>query len=50
MKKKYISPELDILLLEQSDIITTSGGEVSGGAGGGGVNPGAPDPFDLTWD
>ena len=26
MKKRYISPEMEILLLELSDIITTSGG------------------------
>ena len=32
-KKKYIAPDLDLLILEQSDIITVSGG-VSGGYGG----------------
>lgn len=35
MKKKYISPEMEILLLELSDIITNSGGEVSDGFGAG---------------
>ena len=35
MKKRYISPEMEILLLELSDIITTSGGTVSGGNGAG---------------
>lgn len=36
MKKRYISPEMEILLLELSDIITTSGGTVSDGNGAGG--------------
>ena len=44
MKKKYISPELDILVLEQSDIITSS---VSGDPGDdGGGNTGAWDDWD----
>ncbi len=35
MKKNYISPELEILLLQASDIITASGGTVSDGEGAG---------------
>lgn len=34
MKKQYISPELDILLLESADVITAS--PVDGGGAGGG--------------
>ena len=34
MKKKYVSPELEVLLLEQSDIITKSIGSTSGNLGG----------------
>ena len=37
-KKQYVAPELEFLILEQSDIITTSG-DASGaepGTGGGG--------------
>ena len=45
MKKGYISPEMDVLLLELSEIITASGGEASGGQGsGGGGNLGEFDP------
>jgi len=45
MKKEYVSPELEILLLQISDIITTSGGTVSDGQGtGGGGNMGELDP------
>lgn len=33
-KKKYIAPELELLLLEQSDIITASVGGTIGGDGG----------------
>jgi hypothetical protein len=33
-KKKYIAPEIEILLLEQSDIITKSVGSTSGNNGG----------------
>ena len=36
MKKIYVSPQLDILILEQTDIIATSGG---GNVSGGNVNP-----------
>ena len=40
VKKKYVTPELDLLILEQSDIITVSGeGHVSG------ENPGIEDEF-----
>ncbi|MBQ8324522.1 MAG: hypothetical protein IJX82_05190 [Clostridia bacterium] len=45
MKKKYVSPELEILLLELTDIITTSpvGGDNSGDLGPG-------DNFEDEWD
>lgn len=33
-KKKYIAPEIEILILEQSDIITKSVGSTSGNNGG----------------
>ena len=33
-KKKYVSPEMEELILEQSDIITKSIGSVSGSFGG----------------
>ncbi len=33
-KKKYIAPELEVLILEQSDIITASIGGTSGSLGG----------------
>ncbi len=36
-KKKYIAPDLDLLILEQSDIITVSGG--TGGEYGGEEDP-----------
>ena len=43
MKKEYVSPELDILFLEQSDIITSS---VSGDPGDeGGDNTGGWDDW-----
>jgi hypothetical protein len=32
-KKKYVAPELELLLLEQSDIITASGGTIGGDGG-----------------
>lgn len=41
MKKKYISPELEVLILEQSDIITGSGEKP--------VNPGGGDG-EGAWD
>lgn len=44
MKKKYVSPELEILLLEQSDIITNS---PIGGVGGGDTGP--DDEFGDDW-
>ena len=49
MKKTYVSPQLDILILEQSDIITNSGNAEStkpgtgGGDGDGGI-------FDGGWE
>ena len=33
-KKKYIAPEMDLLLLEQADIITASVGGTGGNLGG----------------
>lgn len=45
MKKKYVSPELEVLLLEQSDIITRS---PIGGDGSGDLGPG--DDFGDEWD
>jgi hypothetical protein len=48
MKKTYVSPQLDILILEQSDIITNSGNAESGSPGtGGGGNGGI---FDGDWE
>ena len=44
MKKKYVSPELEILLLEQSDIITSSR---IGGTGTGDTGP--DDDFVDDW-
>lgn len=45
MKKEYISPELDLLILETTDIITAS---VSGDPGDeGGSNTGG---WDEGWD
>lgn len=53
MKKTYISPELEILLLQISDVITASG-LIGGGGGGGDIeNPGDGDDFEffnLGWD
>lgn len=49
-KKQYFAPELDLLSLEQTDIITSSSGEVSGGVGGSGENSGVGDGFgDFSW-
>jgi hypothetical protein len=50
-KKQYFAPELELLILEQTDIITNSP-PVSGGIGGGtgGSNPGGGDDFgDFGW-
>ena len=33
-KKEYVAPELEVLILEQSDIITASVGSTSGNLGG----------------
>ena len=56
MKKKYVSPELEVLILEQTDIITSSP-TTSGGTGGStGTTPGFEDDLgDLSnggfgWD
>ena len=48
-KKQYSAPELDLLILEQTDIITNSP-PVSGGVGGGtGENPGIEDNWGDDW-
>ena len=46
MKKKYEAPELEVVILEQSDIITKSG-PVQGIATTTGKNSGK---WDNTWD
>ena len=46
MKKQYESPELEIVVLEQSDIITSSG-KVTGLGSANGTNQGK---FDNTWN
>ena len=49
-KKQYFAPELDVLVLEQTDIITSSSGEVPGGIGGGtGTNPGGGGGDSFSW-
>ena len=52
MKKQYISPEMDVLLLELSDIITASG-PIGGGGGGSVEKPGDDDDFgffNINWN
>lgn len=46
MKKTYISPDLEILILEPSDIITASGNASGGPETGGGGNTGAMDKWE----
>ena len=48
-KKQYFAPELDLLVLEQTDIITSSSGEASGGVGGSGTNPGGGGGDSFSW-
>lgn len=50
-KKQYIAPELDLLILEQTDIITVSGGGTTS-SGEIGENSGEWDDFEngFTWD
>ena len=48
IKKEYVAPEMKLLILEQSDIITGSGNTSDGKPGsGGGVNDGI---FDGGWE
>ena len=51
MKKIYISPKLELLILQSADIIVASGGFITDGegAGLGGGNQGPLDP-DLDWE
>ena len=52
MKKKndYLSPELEIILLELSDIVTTSGGSTNPDPDTGGNNGGGYEgPDDTDW-
>lgn len=46
MKKAYDTPEMEILILEQSDIITTSGNASGSPETGGGGNTGAMDRWE----
>ena len=54
-RKQYIAPELELLILEQTDIITVSGPEAGGlipnpgGGSSGSEHPGVEDNFGDDW-